>query len=64
MYIVLPFTAEKPTNNATATKNSFICTNLDSQVDCYVLLSTVSQLTLNGCRCIEQGLYKKCKVHI
>ena len=50
MYIVLPFTAEKPTNNATATKNSFISTSLDSQVECYVSLSAVSQLTLNECR--------------
>ena len=32
MCIVLPFTAEKPTNNTTATKNNFISTSLDSQV--------------------------------
>ena len=53
MCIVLPFTAEKHTNNVTATKNSFISINLGSQVDCYVLLSTVLQLTLNAHRYIE-----------
>ena len=63
MHIALPFTAEKPTNNTTETKNTFISTSLDSQVDCYVLLSAVSQLTLYACRYIEQALYKKSKVH-
>ena len=53
MYTVLPFTAEKPTNNATTTKIYFISISLDSQINCYVLFSNVSQLTLNACRYIE-----------